>query len=318
MKSKSRSSHKGYLRLLVYAALFGLLAVLVYKQRSALGSALSQVAVADGTWLTVSIVAMALSLPATAGVYMALSPKPLKFGRTVLVQTAGFCVNKLLPSGSGAAGVSFLYLRANKVPGMLAGSIVALNNVLGLIGHFLLFWLFVALQPSVLHKLKIDSLSATTGQAVVVGEAVTVLLLVGWLCRRRLGRIARTFRLQVRPLLSNRPALLRALGFSMLITLSYTATLYASAHAVGASIGLSAAIIALSSSVLATSAIPSPGGIGVAELGAYGGLVAVGVNSHAALAAALLYRVCSFWLPLAFGSVAFAVVAKRGYLRVAK
>lgn len=318
MTAKRQSSRKQYVRLAAYIVLFGLLALLIAKQRSALGNAFSQATEANKAWLSLGIFAMALSLPATALVYLALAPKHLKFGRTVLVQTAGFCINKLLPSGSGAAGVSFLYLRANRVSGVLAGSIVALNNVLGLVGHFMLFWLFVALQPAVLGKLQFDGLSIGNKLPLVAGGLLLALVILGWLFRSRLRKISRTFMTQIRPLLRNRPALLKALGFSILITLSYTVALYASAHAVGATIGLSAAIIALSSSVLATSAIPSPGGIGAAELGAYGGLVAVGVDSQAALAAALLYRVCSFWLPLAFGSIAFAVVAKRGYLRAVK
>jgi uncharacterized membrane protein YbhN (UPF0104 family) len=52
----------------------------------------------------------------------------------------------------------------------------------------------------------------------------------------------------------------------------------------------------------------------VAEIGAYGGLVAVGVPHDTALAAALLYRVCSFWLPLIVGSLALIVVTHRGFL----
>jgi glycosyltransferase 2 family protein len=102
--------------------------------------------------------------------------------------------------------------------------------------------------------------------------------------------------------------------YSIAITLCYTVTLWAAAHAVGGNISLSAAIIALSTSVLATTAIPSPGGIGVAELGAYGGLVAVGLPHDTALAAALLYRVCSFWLPLIVGSLALVIVTQRGML----
>jgi uncharacterized membrane protein YbhN (UPF0104 family) len=315
MIAKRQQSRGRLVRALLYVVLLGLLVILIDKQHAALGNAIAQAAAADKWWLGVAVLAMALSLPATAAVYLSLSPKPLRFGRTVLVQTAGFCINKLLPSGSGAAGVSFLYLRANKVSGALAGSIVALNNALGLAGHFILFWLFVALQPAVLGKLQLGGLPDSGTLALLAVCFVLAIAAFALLLRSRLHTLIGTFWAQVKPLLTNRRQLLRALGFSMLITLCYTVTLYASAQAVGAGITLSAAIIALTASVLATSTIPSPGGIGAAELGAYGGLVAVGVDSQAALAAALLYRVCSFWLPLAFGSLAFAVVAKRGYLR---
>lgn len=318
MVAKRPKRLKQLFRGLIYIILFGLLTVLIYKQHAALTTALRQVETADKQWFAAGVLAMALSLPATAGVYMSLSIRPLRFGRTVLVQTAGFCINKLLPSGSGAAGVSYLYLRANKVPGVLAGSIVALNNGLGLAGHFILFWVLVALQPGVLGKLQLGGLPDSGTLLLAAAGLALACLILGALFYNRLRRLVVAFWVQLQPLLGDRRKLLQALAFSMFLTLCYTLALYASARAVGISISLSTAIIALTTSVLATSTIPSPGGIGAAELGAYGGLVSVGVDSHAALAVALLYRVCSFWLPLAFGSVAFAVVARRGYLHVRK
>jgi uncharacterized membrane protein YbhN (UPF0104 family) len=295
---------------MIYLVLLVLFVVLIVRQRANLVNALHTVQQANLNWLGVGVLAMGLSLPATALVYKALSPKPLRFGRTVLVQTAGFCINKLLPSGSGAAGTSYLYLRANKLPGVQAGSIVVLNNLLGFAGHFVLFWLLMVLQPSALQAvvLSSDKLKTWFGLA---GCVLIALIGLTILLRAKFERLTK----QLKPLLARRAELLKALGASMVITLCYVVSLNASAAAVGVNINLAAAIIALSASVLATSVVPTPGGIGAAEVGAYGGLVLVGVNPQAALAAAILYRVCTFWLPLIVGSVAFAVVVKRGYLR---
>jgi uncharacterized membrane protein YbhN (UPF0104 family) len=314
MKSTRTGKQRRYARPAIYAVLAALLVWLIVREHGSLGKAVEAARHANGGWLAVGIVGMALSLPATALVYKALSPQPLRFWRTVLVQTAGFCVNKLLPSGTGSAGVSFLYLRANKVKGVPAGSLVVLNNLLGLAGHFMLFWILVALQPSVLNDLQFGG-GGGGNTAWRIAAFIALLLVAGAVfMRRRVGKLLRGFVSQLKPLVRSPGRIGLGLLFSMLITLSYTIALYASAHAVGASISLAAAIIALSSSVLATSAIPSPGGIGVAELGAYGGLVAVGVPHNTALAAALLYRVCSFWLPLIVGSLALLVVTHRGYL----
>ena len=313
MQSAPPRHHKIALRLGVYVVLAVLLGLLIVKSHASFGAAVHQIRRASPAWFAVAVVAMIMSLPATAQVYRALSPQPLRFWRTVLVQTAGFCVNKLLPSGSGAAGVSFLYLRANRAPGVAAGALVIVNNLLGFAGHFVLFWLLVAIQPQVLHKLQHGN--GISPQWWAAAGAVTALLLLAFLVGRgKLLVFWWRFVRQLKPLVRTRPRLGSALVYSMVITLSYTLTLWAASRAVGGDITLSAAIIALSSSVLATSVIPSPGGIGVAELGAYGGLVAVGLPHDTALAAALLYRVCSFWLPLIVGSFALIVVTQRGYL----
>lgn len=298
------------IRTAIYAVLLTLFLVVIVNQHANIADAFQEAKHADQKWLALGVFAMGLSLPATALVYVSLSPKHLRFSRTVLVQTAGFCINKLLPSGSGAAGTSYLYLRANKVPRVQAGAIVVLNNLIGFAGHFLLFWLLIMLQPSILQSASLNSDRAKTwlglAGCVVVAALGLVLLL-----RSKFANVAK----QLQPLLKRKKALLKALGASILITLCYVVSLYASAQAVGVSISLAAAIIALSSSVLATSVVPTPGGIGAAEVGAYGGLLLVGVQHDVALAAAILYRVCTFWLPLLIGSVAFTVVIKRGYLR---
>lgn len=301
------------IRLVVYGILAALLGWLIVRQHSSLATALQAARDANLSWLLLAVVALALSLPATALVYMALSPKPLLFRRTVLVQTAGFCINKLLPSGSGAAGTSFLYLRANGVPGIQAGAVVLLNNLLGFVGHFLVFALLLALQPDTLHVISEHGGIHAPGLLVLAGTGL-VLLAATVILRKRATKILP----QIMSVVSRRMAIVKALGASTLITLSYVVCLWASTRAVGSSITLSMAIVALSVSVLATSVVPAPGGIGVAEIGAYSGLVLVGVDNTAALAAALLYRVCSFWLPLLIGSLAFVVVTRRGYLRKAR
>jgi uncharacterized membrane protein YbhN (UPF0104 family) len=313
MKKAGKKS-MAWLRIWIYIIIAGLLVLLGVHSHDSLSTAVHLMRQASPGWLAVAIGSMALSLPATALVYGALSPQPLPFWRTVWVQTAGFCVNKLLPSGTGAAGVSFLYLRANKLNNVVSGALVLINNLLGFAGHFVLFWLLVALQPEVLDKLHIGNRQAASGLWWALGIVLALIAIAFVFARARTLALGMRLMKQLRPLMVSRPKFGRALLYSMVITLSYTLTLWASAHAVGGPISLSAAIIALSTSVLASSAIPSPGGIGVAELGAYGGLVAVGLPHDTALAAALLYRVCSFWLPLAAGSFALIGVTQRGYL----
>jgi uncharacterized membrane protein YbhN (UPF0104 family) len=50
------------------------------------------------------------------------------------------------------------------------------------------------------------------------------------------------------------------------------------------------------------------------EAGLVAGLVVYQVDSAAALAAVLVYRLISYWLPLAAGAAAFAVSHRRKYI----
>ena len=55
----------------------------------------------------------------------------------------------------------------------------------------------------------------------------------------------------------------------------------------------------------------TPGGLGFVEAGLVGTLKLAGVAAPAALAATLLYRIVSFWLPLPAAGVAYALFRRR-------
>ena len=73
------------------------------------------------------------------------------------------------------------------------------------------------------------------------------------------------------------------------------------ARGMGADISLAdLLVINLSVSLFATF-IPVPGGVGVTEFGLTVGLAGAGMSEEAALATALIYRVCTFYLPPVWG-----------------
>ena len=96
------------------------------------------------------------------------------------------------------------------------------------------------------------------------------------------------------------------LGGSVLVTLSYVIAFNFSALAFDidlrfASIGA----VYLIGSAIATAA-PTPGGLGAAEAALIGGLIAVGVDKEAAVAAVFLFRLGTFWIPILPGYIAFS------------
>jgi uncharacterized protein (TIRG00374 family) len=72
-------------------------------------------------------------------------------------------------------------------------------------------------------------------------------------------------------------------------------------------------LINISVSLLATF-LPVPGGIGVTEFGLTLGLTAAGMQEEAALAAVVLYRVATFYLPPVWGFVAMRWLQRNAHL----
>jgi uncharacterized membrane protein YbhN (UPF0104 family) len=263
-------------------------------------------------WTVAGFAALLLSVLASSGVYGALSPRPLRFWRTALVQAGGLGINRLLPAGSGALGVAYLYLRANKVSKLQAATVVAANNGLGFVGHVFLLGGALLVYPRALNHFQGVSLGNFGKRLAIAALVILLLALVVLLTRVKKYTILKT----IRPLFSRPVRLTSALVFSMLITLCYAGAVLFASTALGYHLTLAAALIVLSFGVVAASAIPVPGGVGAAEAGIFAGMHAYGATVQDALSIALLYRIMTFWLPLIVGGIAFIVVDRRGYLGV--
>jgi uncharacterized protein (TIRG00374 family) len=72
-------------------------------------------------------------------------------------------------------------------------------------------------------------------------------------------------------------------------------------------------VINISVSLLA-SFVPVPGGVGVAEFGLTLGLTAAGMEPESAIAAVLLYRISTFYLPPLWGFFAMQWLQRNRYL----
>ena len=82
-------------------------------------------------------------------------------------------------------------------------------------------------------------------------------------------------------------------------------------RAVGASPRPSLVVLAYASAELLAQIPFTPGGLGFVEAGLVGTLTLAGVPAHAALAATLLYRLVSYWLPIPVGAVAYLLFRRR-------
>jgi uncharacterized membrane protein YbhN (UPF0104 family) len=255
-----------------------------------------------------------LTYLAAAGTYWWLAVHALSYARTLLIQIAGMFVNRLLPAGIGNIGVNYAYLRKAKHSATEAASVVAANNTLGIISHGLLLAILLVLYHTDLPNLHLRLIhdSRLVVLVAVAGSAVWFILY------HRFGkRFQSGLHNFAKQLLAyrHRPAhLASALICSMSLTLSNVLCLWFCILALHADLSFIAVFLVFSFGVALGTATPTPGGLGGVEAGLVAGLVAYHLDGATALAAVLLFRLITYWLPLLAGSLAFVFSQRRHYI----
>ncbi|MDB5169370.1 MAG: hypothetical protein JWO41_726 [Candidatus Saccharibacteria bacterium] len=299
-------------RYIAYMFLCMVTLYVIVPQIGGLQKSLPLIAHAKQEFAFLALAITLFSYVAAAGVYTQLAVKPLKFGRTVFMQFASMFANRLLPAGIGGIGINYLYLRKQHHSAVQAASVVAANNMMGFIGHFLLTLTLLATTNA---SLPIGHQSSWKAALVVLAPGLLVLLVVALLpsVRRRLfgffaGVGAQLLTYHKRPV-----SLLLALLSSVILTLANIIALQLSCHAVGVQLSLVTTLIIFTFGLSIGTATPTPGSIGGIEVGLAAGLIAYHVAAAPAVGAVLLYRLISYWLPLLLGGLVFVIAKRRQY-----
>lgn len=250
---------------------------------------------------------------AAAGTYRLLAVKKVELFPTVMVQVASAFTNRLLPAGLGGLTINLQYLRRSRHTLAEALSVTGTNNTLGLVGHGVLFVLIATWsRGEVFSRLHLPHVFSNQW---LVLAAVLLIALANLFVFKKLRHylykltddiLINLFRYRAHPL-----RLLSALICSLALTSLHVGVLYFCSQAIGIHLAIWSIFAAFTVGVLAGTATPTPGGLGGAEAGLVAGLVSYGVASPEALAAALLYRLLTFWLPLLPGLAVFLSIRKR-------
>lgn len=265
-------------------------------------------------WLTAAIGLTFITYAAAALTYCLLALQPLRYRTTLLIQLAATFINRLLPAGVGALGVNYAYLRRQRFSTAGASSMIAINDLLGLIGHGLLVAITLIVvsgrdqpvSPSFDHITKLAWFVAATVIVILV-----VLAIAG---RHRPKKFMADLWTQLRGYVGRPWRLAAALISSMLLTSANVLCLACSALALGVHLPFVAILLVFTFGAGIAAATPTPGGLGGFEAGLAAGLIAYHVSSADALAVALLFRLVSYWLTLAVGAVAFMVARRQKLL----
>lgn len=265
----------------------------------------------DLSWVALAICLTAMTYIAGALTYCLLALKPLRYSIMLVVQLAAMFVNRLLPGGVGALGVNFAYLRRARFSTAEATSLVAINNLLGVIGHSLLIGGALLLTADQADRITPSFGNLGLAFKILIGVTLAVLAVLLFVGRHRVRGFLHNVGLQLASYKQRPWRLGGALLSSMLLTTANVLCLACSALALGVHLPFVAILLIFSFGVSAGAATPTPGGLGGFEAGLVGGLATYNVSSAEALAVALLYRLISYWLPLIVGAIAFAGVQRR-------
>ncbi len=100
----------------------------------------------------------------------------------------------------------------------------------------------------------------------------------------------------------------------LVLNTGYVLALDASLRAFSASLAVPAVVVVYLAASTLGSAVPTPGGLGAVEAALVGGLTTTGIPVGPALAAVLLFRIATFWLPAPIGWATFITLQRRGWI----
>jgi len=278
----------------------------------------SSLAAADRRWVLLALLASIVSYLGAGLSLVGSVPGPVPFGWATGATVATSFTNAVAPAGVGGMALSVRFLQRLGIATPVAATSVAVKTLGGFLVHLVLMGtaVFVAGRADVFTSVNIPW---TTVGWIVAGLLLLVLAVLATPPGRRFAErsLAPRLRQAVSGLgaVVSSPSRLAALfGGSALLTIAYAVCLVCSARAVGiGSPPSELAIVYLTAAIVATVA-PTPGGLGPAEAAYAAALGAIGVAAGPAIACVLVFRLMTFWLPIAPGYWTMRLMERRRLL----
>ena len=271
-------------------------------------------------WIALAVIVAQLPRLTQAVATLGSVPTALPLGPVYVMQLATGYMNVALPSNLARMAMSIRFFQRQGISAPIAVASGVIDSVASTIVQAALLGLLLIFSESSLF-LDLPTPSGDTLRLVWILAAVlagTVIVLVALArVRRAIASQVRRWWPDVRDALgalrgSNKLALL--LFGNLATEILFATALGLSARAFGFDVGLAELLVINISVSLLASFVPVPGGIGVAEFGLVVGLTAAGLPAETALAAALLYRFATFYLPPVWGFAALHWLQRNRYL----
>jgi uncharacterized membrane protein YbhN (UPF0104 family) len=249
----------------------------------------------------------------------AVAPSKIPLGRLTALQFAITFVNLAMPSTAARAAVNIRFFQRSGVPGDSAVSLGVLDSVMGFVGQITLIVTILAfglgsLELDIAGNLSDDTLGRLLALiAIVLVVAVAVIVLIPKL-RAAVSAALRKVWALVGPVLSSPARLVQSLGANIAAELLFSWCMYTVLRAFGQDVNYFDVVLVNEFVALFAGLMPVPGGVGVTEAALTAGFVAIGVDEATALAAAITYRVLTYYTPPVIGFGAFRWLQRQQFL----
>ncbi|SCE94882.1 flippase-like domain-containing protein [Micromonospora mirobrigensis] len=295
--------------------MLGVLAYLLLRQLPQVRLAAHASAHAQPGWATATLCAAAATYPLSAAALRLATAERVPLREAVLVQVAAAFANRVAPGSVGGVALGVRYLRRRGLSVPAAATAVAVTRAAGVLSVLLLLPVLLPFARTTGRHLT----GAATGRSttvLLVASGVLALVAAALAVPRLRGRV-RSARHQVADavrVLRGSGRIRRLIVVSVGLTLSYGACLWFALLAVGLPVALSpvpaVVLVCIVGEGVATAA-PTPGGLGATEAALVSGLLLAGIPVATAVAGVLVYRLASFWIPVAPGYVALRLLVRR-------
>jgi uncharacterized protein (TIRG00374 family) len=278
--------------------------------------------VSDASWEWIAAAFVVAQLPRVtqALATMGSVPAQLPFGPVYGMQLATGYMNVALPSNLARMAVNIRFFQRQGLSAPTAVASGAIDSFASTVAQAaLLAVLLVFSESSVAIDLPFPSGGSETLLWIVAGIAVAAVVALAAIARVRraiTGRV-RAWWPDVRATLgalrtSHKLALL-VLG-SLATEVLFAVALGLFAQAFGYDVSLAELLLINVGVALVGTIVPIPGNVGVAEFGLTVGLTSAGMSPESAVAAVLLYRISTYYLPPLWGFFALQWLQRNRYL----
>jgi uncharacterized membrane protein YbhN (UPF0104 family) len=266
-------------------------------------------------WAAVALLGSALTYLGAALARQAFAPVRVPLARTALVQLASSFLTLVTPPAVGHVSINIRYFQRAGAPTAAAAASVGVSEAVTVVVTVVVLlvcgWIS-GLSQSRLTLLPSGNVLAVLLVAAAVLAVVAALPPTRRLLHRRLEPLVRGTLPQLIAAAGNPRRLATAVVGVVVLNTGYVLALDASLRAFSVSVAVSGLVVVYLAAATLGSAVPTPGGLGAVEAALVGGLTTTGVPVGPALAAVLLFRTATFWLPAPLGWAAFATLQRRG------
>ena len=287
---------------------------LLMPRVSELPQAVEHVKSGSPWWLLAAVVVAVFTRVGGTISLMGSLEEDLPFWPTFEVQVAASFTGLFAPQGVGLAAINAQYLEKRGHDRTVAITASGLNSVAGFAAHVLSILAAVVLVgPSIVSNLRTPPrwwlLAGGALLALVLGLAVWTPLGRKWLWKPALRAGASLWSTVKRPLRT-----VQLLGGSVVVTITNALTLALAMNAFGQSVSIIDVVAVYLAAAAVSALAPTPGALGALEAALIAGLTAVGVDAPIAVGGVLVYRLFTFWLPIAPGVWAVRDLRRRGVI----